>query len=97
MPASGGAARRQGAGGGRARAYGHGCGGMSEVGVRPTHEAGPCPASRGGSPRTVAPTLVPAVSGQGDCTATPCQEGEGGRHQTVHNAALPWAQLQAAI
>lgn len=96
--AAGGAAwRRQRAGGGRARAQRHGCGGMSAVGVWPTREAGPCPAPCGGSPRAAAPTLVPAVAGQCDCTATPCQEGEGGRHETVHDAALPCAQLQAAI
>lgn len=41
--------------------------------------------------------LVPAVAGQCDRAATPSQEGEGGRHQTIHNAALPCAQLQAAI
>lgn len=91
------ARRRQGAGGGRARAHGHGCRGMSAVGVRPASEAGPCPAPRGGSPRAAAPTLVPAVAGQRDRTTTPCQEGEGGCHQPVHDAALPRAQLQAAI
>lgn len=95
--ASGGAARCQGAGGGRARTHRHGCGGMSAVWVRRTREAGPCPAPRGGSPGAATPTLVPAVSWQCDRTATPCQEGEGGRHQTVHDAALPCAQLQAAI
>lgn len=70
---------------------------MTAVGARSTGVAGPCPAPRGGSPRGAAPTLVPAVSGQCDCTATPCQEGEGGRHQTVHDAALPRTELQAAI
>lgn len=28
-------------------------------------------------------------------TATASQEGESGRHQSVHNAALPWTQLHA--
>lgn len=92
-----GATRRQGAGGGRARAHWHGCRGMSAVGVWPGREAGPCPGPRGASPRAAAPTLVPAVAGQCDRAATPSQEGEGGRHQTIHNAALPCAQLQAAI
>lgn len=70
---------------------------MSAVGVWPRREAGPCPAPCGASPRAAAPTLVPAVSGQCNRAATPSQEGEGGRHQTIHNAALPSAQLQAAI
>lgn len=70
---------------------------MSAVGVWPGREAGPCPGPCGASPRAAAPTLVPAVAGQCDRAATPSQEGEGGRHQTIHNAALPCAQLQAAI
>lgn len=70
---------------------------MSAVGVWPRREAGPCPAPCGASPSAAAPTLVPAVSGQCNRAATPSQEGEGGRHQTIHNAALPSAQLQAAI
>lgn len=70
---------------------------MSAVGMWPTREAGHCPAPHGGSPRAAAPTLVSSIAGQCDCTATPCQEGEGGRHETVHNAALPGAQLQASI
>ena len=40
-----------------------------------------------------APTLVLAVLGQWDQTATPCQEEECGRYQMAHAAALPWAQL----
>lgn len=67
------------------------------VGVRPRREAGPCPAPCGVSPRAAAPTLVRAVAGQSDRTATPSQEREGGRHQTIHYAALPCTQLQAAI
>lgn len=36
------------------------------------------------------------ISRQGGCAFTPGQERVRGRQQSVNNAALPWAELQAA-
>lgn len=36
------------------------------------------------------------ISRQGSCTFTSGQERMCGRQQSVNNAALPWAELQAA-
>lgn len=47
------------------------------------------------SPRVL--TLLLAIPRQRHCTPAARQEGQGGRHQPVHDAALPWAQLQAPV
>lgn len=40
-------------------------------------------------------TAVTAIEEGGGAPAAG-QEGEGGRHEPLHDAALPWAQAQAA-
>ena len=45
----------------------------------------------------LAPTLVLAVLGQWDQTATPCQEEECGCYQMAHAAALPGVRLRCNL